>query len=185
MPDNRAVGGAFGYTTDIGGFFDVGPYQPTTRELFERWAAWAALSPIFRLHGSVAAGTHTPWSYGPQTTATYKRLLRLHLRARPLIARLMRRAQRTGIPPTRPLWLAFGGDDQAAQQDQQWMLGRDVLVAPVVTEHADGREVYFPRGCWRRAGTGAPIDGPLTRSVPAPPGSLPWFTRCGTRPFKG
>ena len=51
---NRAIGGAYGFTTDIGGYFDVGPYQPTTKELFLRWAEWAALSPIFRLHGSVA-----------------------------------------------------------------------------------------------------------------------------------
>ena len=57
---NRAIGGAYGFTTDIGGFFDVGPYEPTTKELFLRWAEWAALSPFFRLHGSVAAGTHTP-----------------------------------------------------------------------------------------------------------------------------
>ena len=59
---NRGVGGAFGFTTDIGGYFDIGPYQPTTKELFLRWAEWAALSPLFRLHGSVGAGTHTPWS---------------------------------------------------------------------------------------------------------------------------
>ena len=57
---NRAIGGAYGFTTDIGGYFDIGPYGPTSKELFLRWAEWAALSPIFRLHGSVAAGTHTP-----------------------------------------------------------------------------------------------------------------------------
>ena len=68
---NRAIGGAYGFTTDIGGFFDVGPYQPTTKELFLRWAEWAALSPMFRLHGSVAAGTHTPWSYDRETVAAY------------------------------------------------------------------------------------------------------------------
>jgi alpha-glucosidase (family GH31 glycosyl hydrolase) len=79
---NRAIGGAFGFTTDIGGFFDVGPYQATTKELFLRWAEWAALSPFFRLHGSVLAGTHTPWSYDHRTLRVYKRLERLHLRVR-------------------------------------------------------------------------------------------------------
>src|SRR5204862_277196 len=98
---NRAIGGAYGFTTDIGGYFDVGPYQPTTKELFIRWAEWAALSPLFRLHGSLNAGVHTPWSYDHQTLQVYKRLSRLHLRARPLILRLWQRAHRTGIPITR------------------------------------------------------------------------------------
>src|SRR5204862_6415281 len=136
---NRAIGGAYGFTTDIGGYFDVGPYEATTKELFTRWAEWAALSPFFRLHGSVAAGTHVPWSYGSRTLATYKRLIRLHLRARSLILRLWREARRTGIPPTRPLWLAYPDDARAAVQDQEWLLGTNVLVAPVVVEGAVSR----------------------------------------------
>jgi alpha-D-xyloside xylohydrolase len=180
---NRAIGGAYGFTADIGGFFDVGPYEPTTKELFLRWAEWAALSPFFRLHGSVGAGTHTPWSYDEQTVAIYKRLSRLHLRARGLIMRLWRRAHRTGIPITRPLWLAYPDEPEAAAQDQEWLLGPKVLVAPVVTEGATSREVYFPRGCWRSPETGLRVRGPATREVEAPLDRLPYFFRCGTRPF--
>lgn len=181
---NRAVGGAYGFTTDIGGFFDVGPYQPTTKELFLRWAEWAALSPVFRLHGSVAAGTHTPWSYDDQTVAIYNRLSRLHLRARPLILRLWRRAHRTGMPITRPLWLAYPGDATAAEQDQEWLLGPKVLVAPVVEEGATSRQVYFPRGCWQDPRGGRRVRGPAAREVQVPLGRLPYFFRCGTRPFR-
>jgi alpha-glucosidase (family GH31 glycosyl hydrolase) len=181
---NRAIGGAYGFTTDIGGFFDVGPYEPTTKELFIRWAEWAALSPMFRLHGSVRAGTHTPWSYDRQTLRIYKRLTRLHNRARPLILRLWRRAERTGMPITRPLWLAYPDDPRAARQDQEWLLGPDVLVAPVVEEGATSREVYFPRGCWHRRGSSERIRGPRSESVDAPLPNLPYFFRCGTRPFQ-
>jgi len=54
----RAVDGAYGYGTDIGGYSDL--FTPaTTKELFLRWAEWAALSPVFRLHGSGIHGTHT------------------------------------------------------------------------------------------------------------------------------
>jgi alpha-D-xyloside xylohydrolase len=180
---NRAVGGAFGYMTDIGGYFDLGPYQPTTKELFIRWAAWAALSPNFRLHGSVGAGTHTPWSYDDETVQIYNALSRLHLRANDLILRLWREGVRTGVPPTRPLWLEFPGDAEAARQDQQWMLGPDVLVAPVVDEGAKGREVYFPRGCWESPETGARFEGPRSARVDAALDQLPYFFRCGTRPF--
>jgi alpha-D-xyloside xylohydrolase len=180
---NRAIGGAYGFTTDIGGFFDVGPYQPTTKELFLRWAEWAALSPMFRLHGSVGAGTHTPWTYDGETVAVYDRLSRLHLRARPLIMRLWRRARRTGMPITRPLWLAHPGDPAAAEQDQQWLLGPKVLVAPVVEEGATAREVYFPGGCWRSPETGLRVRGRRSVTVGAPLDRLPYFFRCGTRPF--
>ncbi len=180
---NRAIGGAYGFTTDIGGFFDVGPYEPTTKELFIRWAEWAALSPFFRIHGSVKAGTHTPWSYDAQTLHIYKRLSRLHLRARPLILRLWRRADRTGVPITRPLWLAHPHDRAAAKQDQEWLLGRNVLVAPVVTRGATSRRVYFPPGCWESPASSGRIRGPASKTVDARLQRLPYFFRCDTRPF--
>ena len=184
VPDmlNRAVGGAFGFTTDIGGYFDV-RIGPTTKELFLRWAELAALTPFFRLHGSLIAGVHTPWSYDAQTVRIYRALTRLHQRAEPLILRLWRAAVRTGVPPTRPLWLAAPADPRAAREDQEWMLGDDVLVAPVVRRGARSRTVVFPPGCWRHGETGSMVHGPASRSVAAPLGRLPWFVRCGTRPL--
>ncbi len=180
---NRGIGGAFGFGTDIGGYFDVGPYQPTTKELFIRWAEWAALTPVFRLHGSVSAGVHTPWSFDQQTVATYNRLSRLHMRARSLIMRLWKRGRRTGMPIARPLYLAYPGDSRAASQDQEWLLGADVLVAPVVQQGATQRDVYFPRGCWRSPLTGLRVNGSGSRTVAAPLDQLPFFFRCGRRPF--
>jgi alpha-glucosidase (family GH31 glycosyl hydrolase) len=179
---NRAIGGAYGFATDIGGYYDY-TTPPTTKALLLRWAEWAALSPIFRLHGSGRAGTHTPWSYDRQTVNVYRSLSLLHERAAPLILRLWRQADRTGIPPTRPLWLEFPGDPRAAAQPQQWMLGDDVLVAPVVTEGASSRSVYFPAGCWRDPVTHIIRRGARSMRVSAPLTRLPYFFRCGTKPF--
>ena len=179
---NRAVGGQYGYTTDIGGYFDV-TTPATTPELFLRWAAWAALSPVFRLHGSVLNGEHTPWSYGPQVEDGYRRLAQLHRSAAPLIGRLWAQADGTGVPPLRPLWLGAPGDPQAAVQDQEWLLGDDVLVAPVVTPSATTRTAYLPAGCWRHQGTGVAYSGSRSVTVPAPLGTLTYFFRCGTTPF--
>jgi sulfoquinovosidase len=181
---NRGMGGLFGYMTDIGGYFDIGPYSPTTKELFLRWAEWAALSPQFRLHGSVGAGTHTPWSFDEETVRVYNALSRLHLAARPLILSLWEEGVRTGVPVARPLYLAYPDDAEAVKQDQQWLLGPDVLVAPVVAEGATSREVYFPRGCWEHPESGARFSGPQSAAVDAPLGVLPYFFRCGTRPFE-
>ncbi|MFN8112789.1 MAG: glycoside hydrolase family 31 protein [Solirubrobacterales bacterium] len=177
---NRAIGGAWGFTTDIGGFFDI-PYGPTSKELFVRWAEWAALSPFFRVHGSVDAGTHTPWSYDEETLRIYRRMAGLHRRAEPLIDALWRDGRRTGIPVVRPLWLAYPSDPRATLQDQEWLLGPDVLVAPVVAEGATSRRVYFPQGCWQ--GAGERHRGPGYETVEAPLGRLPWFSRCGASPL--
>ncbi len=179
---NRGIGGAYGFTTDIGGYFDVGPYEPTTKELFIRWAQWAALSPMFRLHGSVRAGPHMPWTFDAKALRSYKLMAALHARATPLIHRLWRKARQTGMPIARPMWLQFPGDPRAARQDQQWTLGSDLLVAPVVVEGATRRRVYFPEGCWRDR-AGRKYRGPRSASVPAPLGTLPFFIRCGARPL--
>jgi sulfoquinovosidase len=179
---NRAIGGAYGYSTDVGGYLDS-TNPTTTKELFVRWSQWAALSPYLRLHNSVGSGTYQPWSFDGETLAIWRRVADLRERARPLLLDLFREAERTGMPPTRPMWLQFPGDAEAARQDQQWMLGPDVLVAPVVEEGATAREVYFPRGCWRHGGTGERFTGPESRRVDAPLGDLPWFERCGTDPI--
>ncbi len=179
---NRGVGGAFGLQVDIGGYWDIPPQKTTTKELFLRWAEWAALSPLYRVHGAITR-IHPPWSFDAETVRLYNAYSRLHIRARPLILKLWRRAVRTGIPIARPLWLHHPRDRRAARQDQEWLLGPDVLVAPVVVEGARSRSVYFPRGCWRRAGRGRRYRGGRAATVSAPLGSLPYFFRCGTRPF--
>ncbi len=179
---NRAVGGAYGYGSDIGGYLDLGT-PATSKELFLRWAELAALTPVFRLHGSVIAGTHTPWSYDAQTVRIYNGLSRLHLAAAKLILRLWRQAARTGIPVTRPLWLAYPRDRHAAGQEQEWLLGPDVLVAPVVTQGALSRRAYFPAGCWTSPATGQRVRGPRQLTVAAPLDRLPYFFRCRTKPF--
>src|SRR4051812_43524030 len=178
---NRAVGGAFGFTTDIGGFFDVGPYQATTKELFIRWAEWAALSPFFRLHGSVLAGTHMPWTYDAQTLRLFKSLAALHRRARPPLLRLWGTPPRPGGPPARPPWLPVPRGPPAGAAGQEGVVGASLLVAPVVTEGAVSRSVYFPRGCWR--GAGLRVRGPGPRTVAAPLTRLPYFVRCGSKPL--
>ncbi len=177
---NRAVGGAYGYSTDIGGYYDLG-VGPTTRELFMRWAEWAALSPIFRLHGALA-NEHTPWSL--HALDTYKALSRLHVDAEPRIRALWQQADETGMPVTRPLYLEYPEDPQAAAQDQEWLLGPDTLVAPVVEQNARSRSVYFPAGCWRSPETGQEVIGPRSETVAAKLTQLPFFFACGTQPFK-
>ena len=140
----------------------------------------------FRLHGSVRQRARTRrGATTPRRVAHLQRLSRAaRARRAPLIQRLWREARRApACRSTRPLWLAFPGDAAAAEQDQEWLLGPDVLVAPVVQEGADGREVYFPAGCWRSPESGATYTGPGVARVAAGLDELPYFFRCGRTPF--
>lgn len=181
---SRAIGGAYGYGTDIGGYLDY-TTPPTSKELFLRWAEWAVFSPVFRLHGAGLTGTHTPWSYDARTVRIYDRLSRLHERAVPLIERLWRAADRTGVPVTQPLWFAHPRDRRGWSVDQEWLLGPHLLTAPVVTQGARSRHVYLPPGCWQTTVRGHRhrYSGRRTVTVPAALGTLPWFTTCGTHPL--
>lgn len=184
IPDmlNRSIGGAYGFVSEIGGYAD--PTGRPSRELFIRWAQLASLSPIHRLHGGPVNGTAMPWRYDTETVAPYRATAERHIAAQPLIMDLWRQAKKTGMPITRPLWLAFPDDPQAAGREQQFMLGANVLVAPVVTQGARQRSVYFPEGCWRHPETGQQFEGEQTETVQAPLKQLPYFFRCGTTPFQ-
>ena len=178
---SRAVGGAYGFATDIGGYFDYNT-PPTDKQLFLRWAEWAALSPVFRLHGSGRTGRTRPGrttrrpcgstSSCPACTCAPGPCSRSCGRRR--TAPAPRRPGRCGGPiPTRTGW----------QQDQEWLLGPDLLVAPVVEQDATSRSVYLPQGCWRLHGTGDRRTGERSVTVKAGLATPPWFSRCGTTPL--
>jgi alpha-glucosidase (family GH31 glycosyl hydrolase) len=189
VPDmlNRAVTGAPGFTTDIGGYaqFRVeSPFMPATGpELFTRWSQAAALTPFFRVHNSGLTGAMMPWDFGPEVLGNWKQMAELHNRARPLVRRLWKRFLETGVPMTRPLWLVDPKAARSPRADDQWLLGENVLVAPVLEEGATSRPVLFPSGCWRLEGKGPKINGGRELEVQAPLDRLPWLVRCGTSPL--
>ncbi len=179
---NRQVGGDWGYTTDIGGYEDA-TTGATTKELLLRWAEWSVLSPFFRLHGSAGSGTHTRWSYDAETLAAYRSLSELRERVAPLVQSRWASSVQTGLPVVTPLWLAYPDDPRAAAQQQEWLLGPDVLAAPVVEQGATTRTAYLPAGCWTYQPTGRQYSGGQSVTVDAPLTTLAWFTRCGSTPL--
>lgn len=183
IPDmlNRGLAGAYGYGTDIGGYQDL-LAGPTPKELFIRWSQMAALSPIMRVHGA-HTGTHMPWDYDQETLDTFRQLAELRQRAIPRIAATWATAASSGVPLSRPVWLAAPDDPRAWAADQEWLLGPDVLIAPVVTHGVAAKSVYFPPGCWNRQDSGGTYTGPSEATVSAPLTDLPYFTRCNTAAF--
>jgi len=136
---------------------------------------------------STGNGSVYPWTYDSTTLDAYRRYAKAKVRLIPLLDRWSKRAAQEGtIGPVRPLVL----DDPspaARSIDDQWLLGKRILVAPVLEEGARSREVYLPVGDrWQRVTVGAegrlveqgkPETGGRTVTAPAPLEDIPIYVR--------
>ncbi|MFC9615042.1 TIM-barrel domain-containing protein [Streptomyces sp. NPDC056721] len=185
---NIGLSGIPWWTTDIGGFHGGDPDDPAYREVLVRWFQFGALCPIFRLHGfrlpwlplggGMTGGPNEVWSYGEEAYEIMRGYLELRERLRPYVAEQMATAAREGLPPMRPLFLEFPDDESAWTVVDQFLLGPDLLVAPVTTAGATRREVYLPTGArWRCAWTDTTYEGGSWHTVDAPLDRIPLLLR--------
>ncbi|MDT0319195.1 glycoside hydrolase family 31 protein [Streptomyces millisiae] len=176
------------WTTDIGGFHGGDPDDPAYREVLVRWFQFGAFCPIFRLHGfrlpwlplggAMTGGPNEVWSYGEEAYDIMARYLAVRERIRPYVGEQMRTAAREGLPVMRPLFLEFPDDDRAWTVADQFLLGPDLLVAPVTEAGATSREVYLPAGAtWTCAWTGETRPGGATVVLDAPLDRIPLLLR--------
>lgn len=188
---NVALSGIPWWNTDIGGFAGGNPDDPGYREVLIRWFQYGTFSPIMRLHGdrephqpftaAMSGGPNEVWSYGDEAYPILRAHLQVRERLRPYLSELAEAAHRTGAPPMRPLFFDFPGDPDAWTADDQFMLGPDLLVAPVAEAAARSRPVYLPRGAgWIDAATGSNHDGGQTLQAPAPLERIPVLVRSGS-----
>ncbi|MFE2088490.1 alpha-xylosidase [Streptomyces sp. NPDC059460] len=162
----------FGFWShDIGGF--EGTPDPA---VFKRWLAFGLLSSHSRLHGNVSY--RVPWAFGDEAVDVARKFTLLKHRLMPYLYGVAAEAHRTGIPVMRPMLLEFPGDPTTRMLDRQYMLGPDLLVAPVFTE--DGQvEYYVPEGTWTHLLTGETVTGPVWRHETHGFDSLPILVRPG------
>ncbi|OUE08183.1 Alpha-xylosidase [Clavibacter michiganensis] len=137
----------FGFWShDIGGF--EGTPDP---EVFKRWVAFGMMSSHSRLHGSTSY--RVPWAFDEEAVDVTRAFSRLKLSLMPYLHQVGIEAHETGVPFMRPMQLEFPGDPAVAHLDRQYMLGPDLLVAPVF--RADGEvEYHLPAGTWTNLLTG-------------------------------
>jgi alpha-glucosidase (family GH31 glycosyl hydrolase) len=181
--------------TDTGGFV---PMKELTGELYVRWFQFSAFTPLFRSHGRTWK-LRLPWGwntgeFGPveaqsgpdrselnnaEVEPICRRYLELRYRLLPYNYTLLREACDTGVPPMRALWLHYPGDPEAVQLGNEYLWGRDLLVAPVTAKGAAERKLYLPEGDWYDFWTNDRHTGKreLTRQVDL--ATLPLFVRAG------
>ncbi|MFD7862836.1 alpha-xylosidase [Streptomyces sp. NPDC057682] len=162
----------FGFWShDIGGF--EGTPDPA---VFKRWLAFGLMSSHSRLHGNVSY--RVPWAFGEEAVDVARTFTLLKHRLMPYLYQAAVTAHRTGVPVMRPMLLEFPGDPTTRMLDRQYMLGPDLLVAPVFTE--DGQvEYYVPEGTWTVLLTGETVTGPVWRHETHGFDSLPLLVRPG------
>ncbi|MDO3408370.1 glycoside hydrolase family 31 protein [Saccharibacillus sp. CPCC 101409] len=196
---NMAIAGIPWWTTDIGGFHGGNPDDPAFRECIVRWFQYGTFCPVMRLHGDRApyrepdtglpggglwgsGADNEVWSYGEEAYGIFEKYLRLRERLRPYIMQQMRAAHDKGTPPMRPLFYDYPDDPAAWDVDDQFLLGPDLLVAPVLHAGAAGRGVYLPAGAnWTDAQTGETFAGGQAVEADAPLERIPLYVRNGAK----
>lgn len=175
MLTNLSVSGVPFVGCDVGGFND----RPSG-ELYARWLQAAALTPFLRSHSVGWAGNKEPWEYGDEFTPINRASIELRYRFLPYIYSLFYEHERTGQPVMRPLWYEYPSDRSTYLISDEYMVGSDVLVAPVVKEGMRNRDVYLPAGsAWINWSTGERFEGGRQINVQAPLDRLPLFVRAG------
>ena len=183
--------------TDIGGFFPVREY---TGELHVRWFQFGAFCPLFRAHGR-AWQLRLPWGWNtgkfgplempesampdpselhnPNVEPIVRKYLELRYRMMPYIYSIAREAHETGLPMMRALWLHYAADPRAVERGDEFLWGRDILVAPVVEKGATSRRLYLPPGAWYDFWTGVRTEGGREVERPVDLETMPLYVRAG------
>ncbi|MFN7949755.1 MAG: glycoside hydrolase family 31 protein [Blastocatellia bacterium] len=198
---NTGLTGIPYWGTDIGGFV---PTKEYTGELHVRWFQFGAFCPLFRAHGRTWH-LRLPWGWntgelGHNEIASYtggaanpdlselhnaevepicKKYLELRYRMMPYLYSAVRETHETGLPIMRALWLHYPDDAVAVARGDEYLWGRDVLVAPVVEKGATARRVYLPRGEWFDFWTEEKLAGGREISRPVDLATMPLYVRAG------
>jgi alpha-glucosidase (family GH31 glycosyl hydrolase) len=202
---NVAVSYSPYWCTDTGGFFSTKEFDG---ELYIRWFQYSAFTPFLRSHGR-PSWLHVPFGWSrfkpsqvppelsgsayltsqhgldervspdPRVEPICRKFAELRYRLIPYIYTCAREAYDTGMPIMRPMWLAYGTDKWYSGVEDQYVLGRSVLVAPVYTRAATARKVALPEGTWYGLLDGKTYEGGAHVVVDAPIDTMPVLVPAG------
>ncbi len=199
---NTGLTGIPYWGTDIGGFV---PTKEYTGELHVRWFQFGAFCPLFRAHGRTWK-LRLPWGWntgelGPNEISNYRggaanpdsselrnpdvepicrKYLELRYRLMPYLYSAVRETHETGLPIMRALWLHYPDDAAAVARGDEYLWGRDLLVAPVTEKGAGSRRLYLPRGNWYDFWTEDKVEGGREIERPVDLATMPLYARAGS-----
>ena len=160
--------------SDIGGYTTFGKMRRND-ETFMRWSELNVFTPLFRGHEGNQPDSNTQFDRDETVLRHYAKMSRLHFGLKSYLMELDRQNNQYGVPVIRPLFYYYQKEKDFSES-YEFMLGRDLLVAPVLDEGADKRSVYLPDDEWVNLWNGYELVGG-TYSVDAPIGEPPVFCR--------
>ncbi len=169
---SAGLSGVLFWSFDIGGF--AGPLPEP--ELYLRATAMGCFSPVMQWHAEPRGGQfeapddptvnndRSPWNMAkfwkdPSLTETAASFARLREKLRPMLWEEAQACVREARPMMAHLCIDYPEDENALCCNDEYMLGRRWLVAPIVEKGAASRKVYLPKGLWKHFFTGEIIDG--------------------------
>jgi hypothetical protein len=159
---------------------DIGSFKGKhlADDMYVRWIQAGAFQPLNRLHSN--HGDRLPWEYTGDAARIAADFLRLRGTLVPFLYTLARAAHDTGLPMARGMYMRWPKRDDAYRHDRQYMLGDELLVAPVGSPGDPAtKTVWFPPGEWVDFFTGERHRGPAVEELTVPLGRIPVFARAG------
>jgi len=169
---HAAASGVSLWGTDLGGYTGGGI---NAEEVYNRAVAFSCFSATFHDHGSALA----PWNQTEEGKDIYRYYARLRYNLIPYLYHLFWEAHEKGLPVIRPMSFECPRDSKCWKIDDQYMLGDNVLVAPVLSLTRT-REVYLPPGKWMDFRTLEIFTGPKQIKYETPKDVVPVFVRSGS-----
>ncbi len=171
---NMGISGVPFVGADIGGF-----YGNATPELFARWIQIGSLYPFSRGHTCMGTIDQEPWQFGEEVENIARDYLTLRYRLLPYLYSVFWKASQRGYPVWRSLFLHYPEDKQTAHIDDQVLIGRYLMAAPILKPGQTARQVYLPQGTWFDWWDGYRYEGGRYILAQAPIHKMPLFVRAG------
>lgn len=172
---SAAMSGCGLHHSDIGGYTSLFG-NTRTKEVFLRWAEMAAFTPVMRTHECNRPEENFQYYEEEDTMLRFARLTQIYVALAPYMKELVRDNAIAGIPVQRPLFFHYEKDQKTYDIQTQYLLGKDMLVAPVYLENQQQRELYLPEDVWVHLWSGKEYSGG-TITVEAELGYIPVFYR--------
>ncbi|MGL5085757.1 MAG: TIM-barrel domain-containing protein, partial [Clostridium sp.] len=154
MNSNLGISGFSFVGNDVSGFG-----LDSSEELFIRWIQLGSFLPIFRNHSNMYTRRQEPWSFGARAEKIAKNAIKLRYEILPYIYDLYYVCHKEGLPIFRPMIMEYPDDKNLLNIKEQFMLGENMLVAPVVNEGEKSKVVYLPKGNWYNYFTSEKLEG--------------------------
>ena len=145
-----------------------------------RWAEQCAFTMTMRTHESNRPEVNPQFDVNDKVLGHLAKMTQIHCALKPYLLKLSQEYQEKGIPPMRALFLHYNGDPEVHRQKYEYLLGEDLLVAPVIKPLRKTWKVYLPDDDWVHLWTGENFTGGWHR-IKAPLGQPPVYYREGSQ----